>query len=206
MLGIEGLNDASFAGDTRWARTAKWTGYGPWVVLVIGILSMIEIAFGAVWISSLKTDLNFAQVIQPLIVPGLSFFNAIPSLHLHVLARVNPPRLVLWFSTTLSVLMFISSIFFLGACVGNKSGHGSVQRNECPSGTGGNQSIWDVMVALQFVSAVLYAVMSAMAWRVKRALEDKDERIRQGLEMVSPEEKERRESEARERWRHLQAG
>jgi hypothetical protein len=73
MLGIEGLNDASFEGDTRWARTAKWTGYGPWVVLVIGLLSMIEIAFGAVWISSLKTDLNlyvtlrFASLRLPLL-------------------------------------------------------------------------------------------------------------------------------------------
>ena len=86
------------------------------------------------------------------------------------------------------------------------NGHGPVQRNECPSGTGGNQTVWDVMVALQFVSAVLYAIMSAMAWRVKRALEAKDERIAAGLEMVSQEEKERRESEARERWRHLQAG
>lgn len=58
MLGIEGLKDASFKGDTRWARTARWTAHAPWFVLVIGILSMIEIALGAVWIASLTTDLN----------------------------------------------------------------------------------------------------------------------------------------------------
>ena len=147
-----------------------------------------------------------AQVIQPLIVPGLSFFNAIPSLHLHVLARVNPPTLALWFSGILSVIMFVSAIFFLGSCVGNDNWYGNLARNECPSGTGGLAGVWDAMVALQLVSAVLYGLMAAMAWRVRRALHAKDERIAAGMEMVSQEEKERRESEARERWRYLQAG
>jgi hypothetical protein len=58
MLGIEGLSDASFKGDERWAKAAKWTGYAPWFVFAIGILSMVEIALGAVWVASLKTDLN----------------------------------------------------------------------------------------------------------------------------------------------------
>jgi len=173
--------------------------------LAITLLSMIEIAVGATWIASLKTALNFAQVIQPLVVPGLSFFNGIPSLHLHVMARSNPPAVALWFSATLSVIMFASAIIFLAACVGHNSG-GSLQRDECPSATGGLRSVWAVMVALQFVSAVLYAAVAAMAWRVKRALADKDERIAAGLEMVTQEEKERRESEARERWRYLTAG
>ena len=62
------------------------------------------------------------------------------------------------------------------------------------------------MVALQFISAVLYGAVAAMAWRVKQAVESRDERIAQGLEMVSEEEKTRRESEARERWKYLQAG
>lgn len=146
-----------------------------------------------------------AQVIQPLIVPGLSFFNAIPSLHLHVLARVNPPTLALWFSAILSVIMLVSAVMFLGSCVGYH-GHTSLQRDECPSGAGGNASVWDAMVALQLVSAVLYGLVAAMAWKVKRALESKDERIAAGIEMVSQEEKDRRESEARERWRYLQAG
>ncbi|OAL36138.1 hypothetical protein AYO20_04552 [Fonsecaea nubica] len=205
MLGIEGLSDASFRGDERWRKASKWTGYAPWVVLVIGILSMVEIALGAVWIASLTTDLNFGQVIQPILIPGLAFFNAIPSLHLHVLARVNPPRLALWFSATLSIVHFISSILFMGACVGNHS-HGSLQRNECPAATGGNEDIWDVMVALQFVSAVLYGAVAAMAWKVRTVVEARDERIAQGVEMVSEEEKQRRESEARERWKYLSAG
>lgn len=58
MLGIEGLADASFQGDQRWARAARWTGYAPWLVLVLAILSMIEIALGAVWISSMTRELN----------------------------------------------------------------------------------------------------------------------------------------------------
>jgi hypothetical protein len=58
MLGIEGLADASMRGDKRWSQASKWCGYVPWIVLVIALLSMIEIALGAVWISSLKTDLN----------------------------------------------------------------------------------------------------------------------------------------------------
>jgi hypothetical protein len=58
MLGIEGLADASFKGDLRWAKTAKWTSYAPWVVFSLAILSMIEIALGAVWISSMDADLN----------------------------------------------------------------------------------------------------------------------------------------------------
>lgn len=45
-----------------------------------------------------------------------------------------------------------------------------------------------------------------MAWRVKRALEAREQRIAAGIEMVSQEEKERRESEARERWKYLSAG
>jgi hypothetical protein len=126
-------------------------------------------------------------------------------LHLHVLARVNPPRLALWFSATLSITHFVSSILFLGSCVNNHS-NGSLQRNECPSGTGGNESIWDVMVALQFVSAVLYGAVAAMAWKVKVAVEDRDQRIEAGIEMVSEEEKQRRASEARERWKHISAG
>lgn len=61
-------------------------------------------------------------------------------------------------------------------------------------------------MALQFISAVLYGMVAAMAWKVKQALEAKDERIAQGIEMVSEEEKQRRESEARERWKYLSAG
>ncbi|EXJ87829.1 hypothetical protein A1O1_04756 [Capronia coronata CBS 617.96] len=208
MLGIEGLVDASFEGDRRWARAANWTGYAPWLVLMMAILSMIEIALGAVWISSMTRELNFAQVIQPLIVPGLCFFNTIPSLHLHVLARANPPRLALWFSATLSVVLFASALIFFGACVDNSDprGGGPLQRNECPAGTGGRADIWDAMVALQLVSALMYAAVAAMAWKVNRVLEARDERIAAGVELVSQEEKERRESEARERWRYLSAG
>jgi hypothetical protein len=62
------------------------------------------------------------------------------------------------------------------------------------------------MVALQFVSAVLYGLVAAMAWKVKQVIEKREERIAEGTEMVSQEEKERRASEARERWKYLSAG
>jgi hypothetical protein len=62
------------------------------------------------------------------------------------------------------------------------------------------------MVALQMLSAVLYGTVAGMAWKVKMSIESRDERIQQGIEMVSEEEKTRRESEARERWKYLSAG
>jgi len=99
----------------------------------------------------------------------------------------------------------VSSCLFIGACVNNHS-DSPLQRNECPARTGGNGSVWDVMVALQFVSAVLYGAVAAMAWKVKKVLEAREGRITEGTEMVSPEEKERRESLARERWKYLSAG
>lgn len=147
-----------------------------------------------------------AQVIQPLVVPGISFFNAIPSLHLHVFARVNPPRLAVWFSTSLALCFFISAIFFLGSCVGNDSTTGQISRNECPAGAQGNQQVWDAMVTLQMLSGVLYSLHAAMGLTVDKALRNQERRIEQGIEMVSEEEKERRHSMARERWKHLSAG
>jgi hypothetical protein len=139
-------------------------------------------------------------------VPGISFFNAIPSLHLHVLARINPPRLAIWFSTSISICYFISGIIYLASCVGRDSFTGSLQRNECPEGAKGNAKVWDAMVALLMISGVLYLLHAAMAWTVKNALEDQDRRIEAGVEMVSQEEIERRHSEARERWKHISAG
>jgi hypothetical protein len=147
-----------------------------------------------------------AQVLQPLIVPGISFFNAIPSLHLHVLARVNPPRLAIWFSTSISICYFASGIIFLASCVGRSKFTESVQRNECPEGAQGNAKVWDAMVTLLIISGVLYFLHATMAWKVKTALEDQEQRIDAGVEMVSPEEIERRHSEARERWKHISAG
>ena len=46
MFRIQGLADASFRGDERWRNAAKWTGYAPWFVLAICILSMTELALG----------------------------------------------------------------------------------------------------------------------------------------------------------------
>ena len=153
-----------------------------------------------------ETQGHSGQVIQPLVVPGISFFNAIPSLHLHVFARVNPPRLAVWFSTSLAACFFISAIFYLGACVGNGSSTSQISLNECPAGAQGSQQVWDAMVTLQMLSGVLYSLHAAMGWTVDRALRNQERRIEQGIEMISEEEKERRHSMARERWKHLSAG
>lgn len=45
-----------------------------------------------------------------------------------------------------------------------------------------------------------------MAWKVKKVVEAREGRIEEGTEMEDPAEKERRESVARERWKHLSAG
>ena len=113
--------------------------------------------------------------------------------------------MALWFSSILSLCHLVSALLFLGACVNNHS-HGPLQRTECPDETGGNRSIWDAMVPLQLISGVLYGSVAVMAWKVKVMLENRELRIQEGTEMVDPVEKERRESEARERWKYISAG
>jgi len=51
------------------------------------------------------------MIIQTLLVPGCSFFNAIPSIHLHMLLRNNPPKLALWVSSTFVILYLTSALY-----------------------------------------------------------------------------------------------
>lgn len=60
MFGIEGLKDASMRGDERWYTTNLFTAQAPWLVLVLSILSMAEVALGAVWIIETSPDLYVA--------------------------------------------------------------------------------------------------------------------------------------------------
>ena len=218
------FRDASLKGDPKWWKTSpRFAIHAPKIVLGLAVLSIVEIVLGVVWIVGIQSlgsgwgSLTFPQVIQPLIVPAMSFFNTIPSLHLHVLARSNNPILAMVFSSILSLVFLGSAIVFLPPCVGGnhplpgsafeKPGTASrinqYQRTECPSGN--NRGIWGTMIALQFVSAIGYALHFAMALRVHRGISRRDRRIKSGdlVEMVDPVEKAKRDEEARRRWREM---
>lgn len=78
------------------------------------------------------------------------------------------------FSAILALLFYTSAIVFLPPCVrGNSRGRGfgssdegAYAATECPFGS--RRDVWGAMVALQFLSAVLYSVHFGMAWYVRR--------------------------------------
>ncbi|KAF2467111.1 uncharacterized protein BDR25DRAFT_305890 [Lindgomyces ingoldianus] len=112
----------------------------------------------------MKGDLNFALVLQPLVLPCLSLFNTVPSAHLHLYSRTNNPLLALWFSSIMALLYLASALIDIAACAG------STLRSECPSsanhGTTGpniNQNMWNASVGLWIVSFVGYALLAYMA-------------------------------------------
>lgn len=218
------FRDASFSGDPKWVRTSpRFARHAPLVVLSLAILSIIEVIIGVIWITGIQSlkngygSLTFPQVIQPLIVPALAFFNTIPSLHLHVLARSNSPLMALIFSAILATIFLGSAVVFLPPCVGDQTPQSAsslddgtqisgYQRTECPSGN--NRGIWGTMVALQFISFVGYTIHAAMAWWVWKGLREHDLAVRSGtvIELVDEDEKRRREEEARRRWREMGQG
>jgi hypothetical protein len=162
------------------------------------------------WVSWKTADSNSysGTVIQALIIPGLSFFNAIPSAHLHILARSNPPKLAIWFSTILAICYLASSIVYLvaGCFSGSydwRHPDNSLEKNDCPSGD--SKTTWDVNVALQLVSFVCYALHAAMAVRVFLFHRKRTAAIADGtlVEEIDLEAKARREQEARERWQRI---
>lgn len=146
------------------------------------------------------------MIIQTLLIPGCSFFNAIPSIHLHMLLRNNPPRMAIWFSSIFVVLYLCSAILSLAACAGSSpSGipHG-LRHAECPQGTPGgpahgvSKAVWDTMVAFQFLSVVGYGIHGSMAYKVHRVL--KGRRERGEVEALDPEQEEARKQKARDLW------
>lgn len=222
------FRDASIYGDPKWTQHSPHFGrYAPPVVISLAVLCIIEVVLGVVWITGISSlgggwgALTFTQVIQPLVVPALSVFNTIPSLHLHVLARSNPPLLAIIFSTFFAVVYFGSAIVFLPPCVSgnavaNSSSFGAgnggngqgqtthipgYQKTECPAGS--HRGVWAAMVALQLLSSIGYAVHAAMAWRVDKGLKEHRKALASGdiVELVDEETKREREEEARRRWR-----
>jgi hypothetical protein len=67
------------------------------------------------------------------------------------------------------------------------------------------RTIWDINVALQLVSALLYALHAAMAVKVHRYQKHRSKAIEQGtlVEEVDLDAKARMEQEARDRWQRI---
>ena len=116
------------------------------------------------------------------------------------------------FSIPLSIIYLVSSIVYLASGCFSKSAlndaanhrHVSeLHRNECP--TVSMQTTWDVMVALQLLSGVFYAIHAAMATKVHFYHKKKARAIADGtlVEEVDMEAKARREQEARDRWQRI---
>ena len=142
------------------------------------------------------------KIIQTLLIPGCSFFNAIPSIHLHLLLRQNPPTLAISFSSIFAVVYFVDSVLMLSSC--GASAPLGLRRTECPAGTSGvpsasvSRGVWAAMGVTGLFSAALYAVHAGMAFYVKRVL---DYRKAEGLEeAVDPDEQEAERQKARELW------
>lgn len=116
------------------------------------------------------------------------------------------------FSTPLSIIYFASATVYLAAgCFSNNAINdpdhhrhvSELHKNECP--TVSTQTTWDVMVALQLLSGILYAVHAAMAAKVHLYHKKKARAIADGtlVEEVDLEAKARREQEARDRWQRI---
>lgn len=153
--------------------------------------------------------LDRPKILQTLILPGLAFFNSVPSLHLHMLVRKNPPGLALFFSSSLALLWLVSAILFLVSCSSDSASISlALRQTECPKGhvgvrSGPSPAIWNVVVAFSLVSAVLYSMHAGMAAYVKVVVtREEREKKRSGavdLVVVDPAELEL----ARERWTEL---
>lgn len=144
------------------------------------------------------------MVFQTLLLPGIAFFNAPTSLHLHLLTRRNPPGLALTFSSILAICFLLNSLLWLVSCTSNISTTQAFLDVECPKGLRGvidgpSRPIWDLMVAFGLLSASLYACHAAMAFYVMR------DRKRKGPEVIEHIELNSAEAQvARDRWAQIQ--
>ncbi|KAL8705411.1 MAG: hypothetical protein Q9201_001483 [Fulgogasparrea decipioides] len=195
----------SWHGDVRWYKASKFTRYAPAVVVVILLLSVAEIAFGSVWIANLGNTMNVPKIIQTLLIPGCSFFNAIPSLHLHLLIRVNPPTMAIWFSASFAFVYLVSTLLMLGSCGSSESVPGPLRRTECykgikggPSEHGVTKGIWIAFQVCNLLSVIAYAYHAALAYYVLRGI---NRRKAAGVEEVEdPDFIAARRAKAREEW------
>lgn len=117
------------------------------------------------------------------------------------------------FSIPLSVIYLASAIvYFASGCFdssalndpGNPNKHVSgLHKNECP--TVSTQTTWEILVALQLLSGVLYAIHASMAAKVHLYYKKRARDVAAGtvVEEVDLEAKTRREQEARDRWQRI---
>ena len=145
------------------------------------------------------------MIIQTLLIPGCSFFNTIPSIHLHMLLRNNPPLMAMIMSAIFAILYLASVLFMIGVCAPSPgSVPGGLRRAQCWQGNDGgpkkgvSKAIWDCMAVFQLFSVVGYIVHGVMAAKVRSV--QRARRARGEVEAVDPDEEERRKQRARELW------
>ena len=95
-----------------------------------------------------------------------------------MLSRRNPPKLAIWFSTSMFLLFLTSSILYLVSCESGTRISLALRRTECAQGTPGvpvgpSATIWNIVVAFSIVSTILYGTHAAMAIVVLRSLKEK---------------------------------
>ncbi len=54
MVSTLKYHDFSIKGDKRWSDASRLTGYAPFLVFNILVLSMVQAAVGAAWLSNVK--------------------------------------------------------------------------------------------------------------------------------------------------------
>ena len=149
------------------------------------------------------------MIIQTLLLPGCSFFNALPSIHLHLLLRSNPPTMAIWFGSAFVICYLASVLLMLGSCASSSASstpHG-LRAAQCPVGTataqgpvvqGPTKGVWDAMIVAQWLSIVAYAVHGGMGYYVRRWL--RRQKAEGTLELETEEEIEARKQKARDLW------
>ncbi len=55
MVSTLKYHDFSLKGDKRWSEASRVTGYAPFLVFNILILSMVQAGIGAAWLSTVKS-------------------------------------------------------------------------------------------------------------------------------------------------------
>lgn len=146
------------------------------------------------------------KIIQTLLIPGCSFFNAIPSLHLHLLIRINPPTLALWFSTIFSFVYLFSTLLMLASCRPTASSiPGSLRRSECyvgikggPQKHGITKGIWIAFQVCNLLSAIAYAYHAGLAYYVLRGINQR--KAAGEVEVEDPDVIAARRVKAQEEW------
>lgn len=146
------------------------------------------------------------KIIQTLLIPGCSFFNAIPSLHLHLLLRINPPTLALYFSSIFSFVYLFSTVLMLASCGPDRSKvPGALRRSECyvgikggPQDYGITKGVWIAFQVCNLLSAIAYAYHAGLAYYVLRGINRR--KAAGEIEVEDPDVVAARRAKAREEW------